>query len=496
MKQTPLLHDLKALLELTSLDAPGRARIERMYLAQPPDVAELIEVGAEAGLGVFRTLALALKADRETFEADRAARTRAAQELARRRCEIGAPDSPLPIDTLGEAAAAPWQPWDDPARWHALLAAFPERPARERMDVLLLEQWALGCHVLGSRETERLAARHSHSQALLHAADATTQERFVADKREWLREEHQVALLSDVRAGLVDDMERARIAFLAAYQDVYVPMVEAAHRLALWRYRQRLDDSTLSEPEFQERLVLDLADATQPLLPFEPELRTVLSDSVEQLRRDMASLRRVAELAMTGKLRPASPQDVELAALLFRKLARLVHPDALRQHPDYDAISAENRQALDDIWNQASSIHRCRWSLEEKRLLDHVKNLEQWLRQAGQILRHLDFHDPGMIVEGETLEQQCEWIRQSLEEARLYLHALRSDVARLQADPQRREHLRAVALPENKRQAERKRMVRQARAWNRAADEVEAGMRAQVDAQARADAALLKGARA
>jgi hypothetical protein len=88
VKRVPLLEDLKTLLASAELAESARAAIKGAYLAQPPAAALLVEVGTNAKLGLYRTLALALKADWEAYEYARRQRDRLQEEQNRRREEL------------------------------------------------------------------------------------------------------------------------------------------------------------------------------------------------------------------------------------------------------------------------------------------------------------------------------------------------------------------------------------------------------------------------
>lgn len=497
MKPASLLDDIKTIGAHIGSSESVYALFERAFFAPAPDATTLVEVGIAAELGVFRTLALLLKGEWEVYENNRAAQDHERQEIARRARAFYGQDQTMQFGLPNDSVFEPWQPWNDPARLGAMLAPFTNCPSPESLEVLILEQQALGCHQLGTLELVPLERRYHHATALLDAATPSAQREFLEAKGEWLRQELQLAQLTDMRKRVADEMEQARMAFLLIVQDVYLAMLDAANRLALWRYRQHFGDITMTEEEVRERLVLELAESSgQPsAVPLEPELLEALRDCIEQLRSDLASIHQLARLSHAGHLALASAEDLQRATTLFRKLARKIHPDALRQHPQYDAISSENKKTLEDIWVEASATHRNRVYLEQKKLINYVEHLEAWCRRAEQILRHLDFHDPGKIIEGETLDAQLDCIGAALVEVGRYLHAVRDEISMLQLDPQHQEHLRVIGMSEQERQAERCRIAQQASAWNYTADQIQSEMEVRSAAEARAEASLLKGAR-
>ena len=494
MNPIPLLDDLKALRDQGEIPEPAAALIEQVFFEETPSLSTLAEIGAAANLCLFRALALLLKADFERHQRHDEMEEEQQLERERRKRAYFGRGGTLRAAYSGNPPLRPWQPWTESARLGDLLKRFKDCPAADRLEVLLLEQWALGAHQMDTFELRPLAERYRHSTALLDAATRAERATFIEAKGEWLRQEYQLAQLTDMRKRLSDDMERARMVFLLIVQDVYGSILDSANRLALWRYRQHFNDITMTTEEVRQRLALDYGEAESPLaaVALEPELLEVLRDRIEQLHADLNSMNQLVRLSGSGQISLASREDLQRATMLFRKLARKIHPDALCQHPQYNAISAPNKKSLSDMWVEASATHRNRVYLEPKKLINYEQNLEHCLRRADKILQHLDFHDPSKIIEGNTLEEQFACVTAAREEVERYLHAVRDDFARLQLDPQHQEHLRVISMNAHERQAERSRMAQQTRTWNTAADQIQRAMAAQAAAQSRAEANLLK----
>lgn len=456
-----------------------------------PSATMLIELARRASLNLFETLAIVLKRDWEA--AEQPCRPSTSPPVYCEQQSTGAAGQVTPPKKHGPTR---WEPWRDPARYVALLAAFEHCPAEDRIALLLLEQCALGCHHLAAREVAKLAALHAQSTMLLDAAPLQTQQAFSADKREWLVREFELADLIAMRQRLVDEMESARIAFLAITADAYTTKVAAGHQLALWRYRRHFGDVTMTLQEVTALLALQLDsdDGGPGAITLEPELLAVLRDSVEEVASDQRVVRKMSLLIASGAVEPASEEDLRRAAELFRKLAR-IHPDALSRHPDYASISPENQRRLSEIWTEASATHRARVHLAPRKLLGYVQNLESWLREVDRILRHLTFHDPGKLVGGNTLDEQWAFVKEALLEVQHQLHAVRNDLAQLQFDARQVEHQRVVALSEPEREVERAGMIERAQAWNEEAAQIEVQMLANAAADAHADAMRLKGER-
>jgi hypothetical protein len=312
------------------------------------------------------------------------------------------------------------------------------------------------------------AERFAREGAVLAQAGEAARAAYLDDKCGWLRDELQLDDLLALRQELVAELEQARLRYLAITGQAAVESVEAAHRLALLRYRLALDDPTLTAEELDLRLLRDLdADgADAAFVDLEPELRLALLDTVQAIRGDHRSLRRLAELCSSGNAQAASEEDQRHAALLFRRLARMIHPDALRQRDGFSAIDAGNRRRLEEIWHQASATHGARVHLSSERLVNYLQNLVGWIDEAGRILRCMSFHAPLRLLEGDTVQDRHADLRRAMLDVQRHLHAVRDDIARLEFDPQHAEHRRIIAMDEPQRADELERMRTRTERWN------------------------------
>lgn len=431
----------------------------------------LARVGTKASIGAYRSLGLLLKADWQVGEARGTA--------------------------CGETPGR-WRPWTDAARFAKHLLPQDASAGEVNVELLLLEQCALSCHLIGLTEVAALAARHLRLAEILDEAPVSERQSFTDDKRQWLRDELQIDELLDLRQQLVAELECTRMQYLSIAGTVAIELVEAAQRLALMRYRLALNDPTMTVEELNQRLLQDLAlpEGERPAIELEPELRLALRDTAQQLRSDHQALCRIANLWTCGNARPASQEDQRTAAGLFRKLARMLHPDALQQHKDYPAISPENRRRLAEIWYAASATHGTRIHLSQDKLLDYLQHLQEWIVEVERILRHLSFHAPSRLLAGDTLVEVHADLRQAMLDAQRCLHAVRGDIAALEFDPQHEEYRRVIALDADGRLAERARIAALAERWNQVSDELEVTLAGRVSDAASADAAQTRGAQA
>ena len=425
-------------LKLMGTLHPGLVPLVQRIEAAGPDFATwarlLGELGTRARLGSYGTLAMLLKAQ----------------------WQLEAP------------VAGQWCPWTDAERLREQLGDTALGMPAAEFELLVLEQCALSCHLIGHVEVASLASLHGAEDRLLVAASAEDREAFLADKRTWLLDEHQYDWLLLLRQQLVGELESTRMRYLAAIGQALVDYVEAAHRVALMRYRSALDDPTLTTEELTLRLQHDLVmpDADAAFVPLEPELRQALIETVRGVQDDYKTLRHLAGLWSQGNVQPASEEDRRLAALLFGRLARLIHPDLLERHKDYAGITRENRYRLEEIWGQAKGAHGSRAFLSRDKLINYVENLQGWITEVERILRAMAFHSPSRLLFGETLGERHADLRRLTEDVQRRLHAVRDEIANLEFDPLHGEYRRVIAMGEVELKAERERMAAQTDRWN------------------------------
>lgn len=441
MKVAPLIADLESI----AAEQPAAWPFVRQVREAAPDFAScapLVAAAAAASrLCAYRATALMLKL-------------------------LAAERSPSLAAGLRALGRPPWR--DAMARVREPLANLVGSLPAAELELLMIEQHALACDTLGAMQIASLAERYDHERTLLSAATAAERAAFTGDKRIWLLDEIQLDELYALRQQLVDELESTRIQYLTIVGAAAVDLVEAAHRVALLRYRVALNDPTLTAVELNLRLQHDLAasDSADAAVRLEPELRRALQDSLRGVQADYDLLRYVDGLRDEGRLKPASPEDRKEAELEFRRLARLIHPDALQRHPKYAEIDPQNERRLKEIWHQASATHGVRVRLSRDRLLDYLQHLRQWKEEVLRILCNLSFPAPSLLLQGDTLDERHVDLRRAMADVLRHLDAVRDDIAALEFDPLHGEYRRVIAMGEEARAAEREHMATLAEAWN------------------------------
>ncbi len=436
MNLVALVDDLKAI----AAQHPGlSALMERIDPAGPgfPARAPLLaEAGANAGLGRFGTLALLLKADWQT----------------------------------ASHGAGQWRPWDDLERLRQPLGEMAAELAASEFEVLILEQCALSCHLIGQIEVARLARRHDTERELLLGAAVEERAEFLADKRSWLLAETDYDWLLELHQEMKDELddEMARY-ILALGKELLHDYAEAAKRVALMRYRLVLNDPTLTTEELSLRLRQDLAqlEPDEVPVPLEPELRQALYGTLGDIKGDIETLQQLQSLWSRGNVRPATDDERRQATVLFRRLASLILP--VLTEGDAETRS-EGQKRLLEIWEEAKGTHRGRAFLSLDRLVNHVENLQDWIAEAERILRCMAYDIPSRLLArlllGETLEERHADLRHAMSEVTRRLDAVRDLIAELESCTQHEEYRRIIAMDDVELKAERARMTARAERWN------------------------------
>lgn len=466
MTHASLFQDLQVLRAGLPPGSPALSRLAGA--AAVPASADLAEVGVASGIGLVRTLALLLKADAEA------------------QCDLHA-------RLAVELAPVPWTPWDRAGVWFDALCRFADRPSPEEFKLLVIELALLGVDALTTTDSAGLAQHHATMQRLLGAVRAAERARFIADKRAWLLQQHRLDVLIERERALRGEHLQIRLTFASTYAD-YVPMCRAARVCATWRYRQALDDPTLTNAEVAARLANDLFADPPPahVPPLERELRAALLDDPTLLTHESAICRRIDQLAAAGRVEYAAPERVAEATQLLRRIRQRTHPDKLRHQAFYRDLTPQHRRRLAEIWDECNpSDERRRMTLELQPIAERIRRFERLNREIDSIVQHGVLPNPQLLISGETLEQCWTQIRSAALETEVMLHALRASLARVLHDPVVADKRRLLALDDAQRDAEARRMRERTRTWLDEAQAIERQQAARHQARKRAESAQL-----
>ena len=443
MTPVPLHDDIEALAAAWPAALPIARRLRSAATAQRAGL--VAEVAGIARLDTFRTLALLLKVGWESR---------------------GRP-------------CVRWRPWDDTA---PLAACLPDARSVEAADgglaLMVLDLCAQYAHMAGLQPVAELAERDGAQRAVLARGESDERHAFARDKHAWLEAELELDELVDLRQQVVAEIESTRFQYLAITGAAAIALVESARKLAVAHYRLAFDDPTMTPEEVDARLANDRDDHDAPAGPLgalEPELLLALRDSVQGIHGDQRALRHIAHLVQSGLARPASEEDLRTATLLFRRLARLCHPDCI---PPDARVAPGNRARLAEIWHAASATHGARVQLSHDKLVSYVQHLGEWITEAERIRRALALPAPSRLLAGGTLAELQDDLARAMADVQRHLHAVRDDVSTLEFDPLHFEYRRVIAMGPAEREAECTCMRERAARWEREAERVQA----QIDA--------------
>lgn len=449
MDTTPLAAELAA---IAARHPAAQPFVQQALLVRPEFDTRaplIVAAAAAAGLGLFHAVALLSKL-----------------QMAERPPSVGA---------FGRPA---WQRFLERAR--APLGPLIGSLQVAELELLVIEQHALACEELDMAQVEELARRHERETSMLAATETGKRADFLRDKRAWLLDEIRLDQLHALRQQVVAELESTRMQYLQIAGRAAVELVEAAHRVALLRYRVVLDDPTLTREELNLRLRDDLRDPDESarLVPIEPELRRALLNSETGMQSEHDLMLLLQALRDAGRLQPASRDEQREAEVEFRRLARLIHPDALARHPQYASIAPQNERRLREIWHLASATHGVRVQLSRDKLLNYLEHLREWKEEVLRILRDISFPMPSLLLHGDTLDARHADLQRAMEDVQRHLRAVHDEIYDLENDPLHEEYRRVIAMTEQERAAERERMKALAEAWNAEARQLAAQLEA------------------
>lgn len=297
-------------------------------------------------------------------------------------------------------------------------------------------------------ELHGFAERSRRSLELLHRGSRETQDSFQTLKHEWLALQDELGdrLLYLERRRL--ESENLMQRWLARFGDAYIAMKEQAARVE----------------SLQRRIELKLAC---PALTREGlEQRVAEIDAAQ--RRQLQQLRRRARLA---PLQPASlgVTYMSYAALgdyrreckqALREIWLLIHPDKLAQHPRYPQLTDNQKALLSELWHHAMAVRDEELGFESGYLGNEYRSLpvlHDIVATVKDVLANIGFDtDVSLIVTGDTLEQQIEWLKRSIRRLGDELDSVQAELMALIGDRELQQRTALLAAnPSQQENAER-----------------------------------------
>lgn len=423
MKRSTLLEDLHHLT--------GHLHCET------PQELELIEWGQRHHLGLYRTLALLLKAEHERSADDG---------------QDGADNNSF-VWPVGQSVRARQALTTD-----RLYEAFkqqdllPDGYTRAMFALSVRELRAADLHLAAtdSIELSAFAERQQKMLALSTAADSDQQRGFGQKKQAWLQALEQLGellLLVEQRRLTNAQIEQR---YLAIFGEEY-----HAVRVQIARYdglRQRLE-ILKEQPELStEELELQMQDREAQE---EQKLREVKLQLL--LARAGGAVTPATETASAAELKTLR-QDTKR---ILRELWMLLHPDRLFRHPKFPDLTALQQQELDKLWHICMAVRPDELNFAPGQVGHQFRALDvlnDALSSAKTILENAGIDtDVRLIIQGDTLAEQIAWLDKATAviarqcaaaQAELKLILEDTDIQRkaalLESSPQQQEQARSA----------------------------------------------------
>ena len=176
------------------------------------------------------------------------------------------------------------------------------------------------------------------------------------------------------------------------------------------------------------------------------QLGAFLDTEREHHERELRRIRRLSRIRLMplpiGGGLERSPEEQAAARArsgeIERELKLLLHIDGLKRHPKWPELTTAQREYMKGLWHQFMEIRE-----EEKgalpglvayteRGLDHLEGI---LREATATLKEAGLDLPRELrIEGETLTEQIEWVRQERLRVQRYIGEADDELACLQDD--------------------------------------------------------------
>jgi len=440
MNATSLRHDIDTRLSAAGASAAeAGAGWEGACAGGPPEAAALVQLGLRLQLDFHRVLALLLKHEYEQV---------LEQTLDRAEDAMGEGGAQIDLRLLQKRLNP-----DCDALFAALQAggyvpngfAYDARSLRD----LVREMTLLDLHRVAtdSPELQAFAERSRRSQALLQDCPGDLEHAYGAARREWLalQEELGERLLYLERHRLENENLTQR--WLGVFGVESVALAEQAARVDGLQQRIELK---LSQPAI-DRVALEqrLAEADRERQSHLDRLRFRLAVALTDPRHPAGGVISAAEV---GEYRRQSKQTL-------REIWLLIHPDKLAANAVVGRLTVAQKQLLADLWHRAMAVRAEEMGVEAGYLGHDYRSLsllQDILAMVRAVLRNAGIDtDVALIVQGETVPEQLDWLRGSiqrlqseLDNVQAELLALLNDAkvqeqaAMLAAAPLRQKHMR------------------------------------------------------
>ena len=306
------------------------------------------------------------------------------------------------------------------------------------------------------------ARREKH---LLSESSTEQQERFRTCKSEWLKQQEHLGEYL-----LVLESQRLRNAnistkWMTFFGPAYLKLQEEAVNLDNMRMRlELLENNPDLNSEELNRLVQEVE---------ERKLR-----ELEQLRLSVAHAPFLMKSGIGGTINEEGvAQYRQQCKKLLREIWLLIHPDKLRNHPDFGNLTDSQKEQLRKIWHQVMQIKEQECGFEpgylnyEYRSLailhDALATIKAILGAAGVET------DVRLIIQGETLDEQIDWVKNEISRLESEIELVQAELKTFLDDREIRRRALLLNGSNEEQEEAKERMLARAKEYRLEATELE-----------------------
>ncbi len=279
---------------------------------------------------------------------------------------------------------------------------------RENLMVLIHEMIAANLHLLAidSPETKAFAKRAGKAASFLQEASPLNEKTFLIAKTNWLQ-------IHEELGNCLVLMERRRLKnaeirrnWLELFGKEFLSLQEQTKRLEGLKLRLSLleSDPSLTEEQIEQLVKESEQDRAKYLRELELDILLAFT-SPKTPKAGKMSQDKYVEFRQKYKQ-------------VLRRIWLMIHPDRLQHHPEYPRLTQGQIAQLEEMWHQIMKVRPEEVGFSREQLGYEYRELS-WLEEiaatAETILSNAGIDtDQSLIIKGETIEEQIEWLRNAI----------------------------------------------------------------------------------
>ncbi len=284
--------------------------------------------------------------------------------------------------------------------------------------------------------------------------------RFDRSKEHWL-------MLQDELGDRAIHLEKIRLRnaninfkWMELFGKEYIPMVEQEDRLDILTRKKALIEMypDISSSELDDKLKEHIMEKDKRLKAMEMEVTfasrgEIFPDECLQIGYEHAK------------------QYLQASKKILREIVLLIHPDMLRQNPNYNMLTDDQKELLDNIWHEVMALKEDEIGYAkgcQGYEFRSVVILSDKLDLARSILDNAGLDaDPRHVIQGDTLYEKLGWLERSVRSLEIAINSLQAEQKVLFEDNEVREREIMIKWPESRKDELKNIYSRQKKNMNR-----------------------------